>query len=926
MKFNVDKDELYYISLGDSIAESLNIDYQYGISGYFDKKNKEIHGISYPAFLARLYQEAGIKIKYFENFGLSGSKTKQWLYFLSEKNYNYSQSKKFIDNVTKNYDNLNEPDKPRISRQFGDFGIINKGDFDYLKTQIKKANLITINIGANDAKELLPFSNFFNIFLSKIDIEKNIELVNLEAKKIIKQVSEKIILIINNIKDINPNCKIILVGYLKPLNRIAHVFDEIVDNQSPEIKDKLSIKLLDWLNEIMKISAKKTNIDYINFFNDDVWYKNSKIFTKNFYDIHPSLAGYKKIAQQIFLKTTLDDFYFLKANSVETVQNKIPEFNKKYFESDWGYFNNFFDFSKTNITDTQLINIAFGKNNNFILETSKFEKEYDKYLVKNNNFDYIREAIILDDLNSKVFVDKICIFFEEKGLDPQNLIRKFLAKNKVIDIFTNVIANPIFINVVIDKIQIKIDAHESQNNKINLSELKKIIIGTFLDRKNIFIFLQKFLEVLYETKDLQIIYNLRKIIIYTIANYLNNDSKSREFFMFSQNQLHEFLKRKELNSLNELSDILLEIIFNKNNKNEIIKNIVNSFFELIKEKKNFSNLNDLFYDYFIKLFDGLNLNKIIEELLEKEIAREKIIDSFVSFFNLQNIKCQDRDLINEFLYFVIKKSKKDIYFNKIFIKILTFSKKQKNDILDKNWIDFIFSIKNEELLNFINKLTSFKISNQEEDLISNFINLIFDKSPIEEGTIFNILKNINPPTIFLKKNKRISYFILMKEVINKFEIFNKIYKNLTTIIYHSFQREKKNNNILNDLENHYFKVLFRFISSTILFAFSVFQKNININIFWFGNEKSSQKIPSITGILYHSFINKDKTNTKKELGNLIFKNTEKTIDNKKIDENNYTKDHFLYYVYTSKKYPKNKFKENEEKLETILKAIKNGQW
>ena len=73
-----------------------------------------------------------------------------------------------------------------------------------------------------------------------------------------------------------------------------------------------------------------------------------------FYEAHPTIFGYKKIAQDVLLKISASDSFFEKDN-LKNITKQIKSFNDSYLKQDYQCFQNGIDFEQKNISNQDLI-------------------------------------------------------------------------------------------------------------------------------------------------------------------------------------------------------------------------------------------------------------------------------------------------------------------------------------------------------------------------------------------------------------------------------------------------------------------------------------------------------------------------------------------------------------------------------------------
>lgn len=219
---NVDKN-IYYVALGDSLAAGQN---PYGQIGY-----------GYSDYVSNYLKENNILQTYTKDYAKSGYKISDIL--------NDIESNKKI--------NVN-------------------GKEEGIKTILRKADLLTISIGANDM--------FYKLGINNLNI-------NLEDKNKINQyINETMNDLENLIQTVQKYFKkdLVLVGYYNPL---AANSSEYARELEPQFNN---------LNINMKKLCEKYNMHFIEIYEI---FKENPEYLPNPVDIHPSNKGYQVIASSI---------------------------------------------------------------------------------------------------------------------------------------------------------------------------------------------------------------------------------------------------------------------------------------------------------------------------------------------------------------------------------------------------------------------------------------------------------------------------------------------------------------------------------------------------------------------------------------------------------------------------------------------------
>ncbi|WP_223701127.1 GDSL-type esterase/lipase family protein [Sutcliffiella deserti] len=213
---NVEKEHFDYVALGDSLAAGRT---PYGIDqdGYVD-------------FLANRFEQSQYNVN-LDNYGVSGYRTQHIL------------------------DELFIPTNPK---------------YDSLRESISNAELVTIDIGANDLLEKL-----------------NIVLTNPEmAQPVVSEIGNNIFAILSEIDKINPDTKVYVMGYYNPFPHL------------PEQQQAALMPLLDAFNQTIQSVASMNGDIFVP--TSKVIEKHEKEYLPNPNDIHLDVEGYYVIAKEFW--------------------------------------------------------------------------------------------------------------------------------------------------------------------------------------------------------------------------------------------------------------------------------------------------------------------------------------------------------------------------------------------------------------------------------------------------------------------------------------------------------------------------------------------------------------------------------------------------------------------------------------------------
>ncbi|WP_370223742.1 GDSL-type esterase/lipase family protein [Cytobacillus sp.] len=144
-----------------------------------------------------------------------------------------------------------------------------------LQEAIKNSNFITISAGAND-------------LLSEAEIDREKGTILLDPSKIpgsLKSISENYNLILQKIKQLNPDASVYVMGYYFP-------FPFISEEQKPEL-----IQLTHTLNKTIEAAALVNGASFVPVY--EKFGDNPRQYVPNPEDIHPNLEGYKLLSEAL---------------------------------------------------------------------------------------------------------------------------------------------------------------------------------------------------------------------------------------------------------------------------------------------------------------------------------------------------------------------------------------------------------------------------------------------------------------------------------------------------------------------------------------------------------------------------------------------------------------------------------------------------
>lgn len=672
-------EKVNYLAIGDSITAGFNLESGNDIRGNY--VNNQVSGLSYPAYLANYIQMVkSDALVSFDNLALSGSTIKNWLYLLDPSKENEAKQNKEILKFTLELDKQTQnPFADVIKDVFNDF---ENSSFPKLIQKVKDSNLITLSLGAND----LIFSLDFDLLI-QIQKEKNLvikeELVNQfkESQNTkLKQVHQNLSKLITLIKKINPKTNINLIGYAENLTAVASLFSSILENSFNIEKNYVS-DIIKKLNEQIKQVASENKVNFISAYDTHLWELHKKEWMKNQLDIHPSTFGYKKMAQEIFLKLAL------KQSTNSNLLTLIPYWNQNYLLQDQNYYKQQIDFKLTN---EQIIEKLVGNKNinswseqitqldaplqiqhfkanktatqawkNILtayLITNKsvlFEiindsnlttdiKQNVKSLIQNSDFPSFLKEIFATNLFSNIMasfeeyvnkadkqptLDDMISFIKEKGVKEKDLIdflhsilnSKLITENK--EMFKSIILDLIFTNKYVKDFVV---------SNINLSDkIDKTTINAIVRFQSFYDFIKQVIDEIVENKDEYLKINQISDIFPIFLSKEENINKLKDFF---QNFAKETLKNDVVISS------IIKLVANGLNVDidpgtiEQISSTIHSFNDQILNTKLFSIIQEKFTSEIISVLNSstkedLTNLKIINKIIEKS---KKIAASLVS--------------------------------------------------------------------------------------------------------------------------------------------------------------------------------------------------------------------------------------------------------------------------------------------------------
>lgn len=887
--------QINFVAIGDSISEGYSEYFQFGDSG--EMKNNNISGTSWPSYLARYIKEAFPKsLNSYYNFALSSSRPEDWNYFLgvNKKEYSFNNSKVKLEYI--NLLNKNPKNKlsSKMKKYFNNFSFQDERDFEYLIKKIKKANLITFNIGANSIIPKIPYKILIEHYL-KNDKESFIKTKN-TFKKIINETWKEIDLMIKRLKELNNEADIVCVGYIAPFSPFYELLGNLFPLFTQEEKSFISSYFIEEMNSMLKDVSSHNNIIFIDIFDKKYWKKYSYKLNEVFYDIHPTVKGYKKIAQDVF----------------STLFSKT---SKTLYLKDFVVDN---EFIKRHI---------YGTNNELIWIDDEFEKEslnfqqmfFVEKSIKNKEFSNLAFNELKNGIN--VFLKLLNVEIDEKTNQELN---KLFSNDEFINfIYESKIISKIFWNT-------QKDLNDEYNKGIykNTDDFLNILIKNIFSINNFIYFIKAF------------------VIFFGI-----NDSKQNEFMLdflsrvivkcFENNRIkNSFLNvlQSLLNTNTEKIDLKIDVNILQNALNNIdinskVSKFVNKiYFFTIKNISKIKKINDsksLFEFYFLNNRESSDFFLIFKNILENTSNLDsELTKVFIKKLHLVNIKDEESiKKINLFLKISLNEIEKNNFLKEVvfqfFIESLIV---EQSEINLSNIIKFLFSLDKKDFWKKIEKFefSSFLKSKKNLNIFVDVINLFFEAQKYNPKLINSYLKIDITQTLKITNKKKQPLFIKKIVIADKSMCLIKPGQILFNSLYVEYIKTK-NKNVLVDYENKFYKLMFRLLISSFMIGYELFQKDFSTNIFWPKTSLLFNSSFSVVKVISKFVINKNNSKEQNDFFLKMLGEDKNTKLNNNYSENSYNKNNILWYINSFEKTSIDHITK-KEKIDIISNSLINGYW
>ncbi|WP_444704837.1 hypothetical protein ACT1UH_02395 [Mycoplasma sp. 332] len=608
--------KINYVAIGDDYAAGNNNSFNAHSNNFFSKEDNEVYGISYASYLANsisLINDDETILNRYENLGLSYSTTDAWLHLL--KPTNTSNLNEFNEVI-----NLNKK-----------LGLYNANlNSEKVISNIKESNFITISLGFNDIfKKDEILSLVLRQFKDKKEENQFIVGYNKIISARIAQLSKNYTEIVREIKQINPNININLIGYSAPLIHTINIQGNFQNNVLKTTTDLL--------NKTISNIADSESLNYYSFSSENSIYENAEQFSTDYLSIFPSVNGYKKLAQDIFAK----------------MSTNITEYNSLFNNNEFSNHNKAISFIKKATTIKSLIFGVVGNNVDTFKKPYPFEKNSkNSSLIASESSNVFAQTVLaefsskikmLNNEQLKTFIDNVLSIIGINDKEAKTwfneLINSLISKHKnnlIVSLFEQLF-DSVYVQHFLNKANIKVSqllAKKSPQNTLT-SEIRKILTQEFQDKNSIYLILKSVLNSNYLSKIENKVF-IRQNLASLIKILFSNKSIKQ---LFPQ----ELLLLWDKKTMDKNIVVKFDNLVNKAVDNLLSKS------ELYFANTNFDGfINDILRDSkkeIISLFQA-----IVDWLTKDKGSLKKIIDKIAT--SLKNVYRVPQERLDDIKYFI----------------------------------------------------------------------------------------------------------------------------------------------------------------------------------------------------------------------------------------------------------------------------------
>ncbi|AXE60806.1 hypothetical protein DA803_01740 [[Mycoplasma] phocae] len=608
--------KIKYLAIGDDYTAGNNYSKNNYVVNGFDEQTSQITGLSYASYLANAIKDLNDKktsLTSYYNYGLSGSKLDDWLHILNPSKYPINTD--IQNNIDYNKNLMNDDNSSRLQEQFGNF---DEEAFNKIRNKIKEANLLTISVGFNDFfSDVDLFNNLFEITNSTTNYEDLETKLKSWSEKLVAKasaISQKYNALIKEILSVNPNAHINLVGYIGPYLKLANILKRQFNG-----KDYI-YEAVKELNNLIKKVAKNNQINFVSFHDEESIIRNPDKFSLDIFEMLPSLAAYKKLAQDIFIKLALDPFKYDELISNANGDSDVSGFSQAIL----------FEKKAEDIKQT-ILGITGDNTDNFINKKYSFENEsQNSEILESQNSDQNANPLAL--LKAKfnngkgLNAEKTASYFELTtkflGLNVSKLklsfakLKKDLADEKNRQIFANFIDQILSSETLYENInETKTKSNEVIEKKsyanLEIKDIASVFKKVFLSPNSIYTFFKELSQTDFAKNP---------IIKNKFESYTELITKD----LFASNLIKSFLPTEVSNNF--------ETIFNSDEFHNSLKNVVNSFAShLIDEPDKYSSAKN--YTEFINLLlkdSHTEIKEFIATIISSLKSNPELVETILS--------------------------------------------------------------------------------------------------------------------------------------------------------------------------------------------------------------------------------------------------------------------------------------------------------
>ncbi|MDW2908632.1 SGNH/GDSL hydrolase family protein [Mesomycoplasma ovipneumoniae] len=782
-------DQINYLSIGDSISAGFNWDYSMDLRGKIDG-NSKINGLSYPAFFASFIQKIKPNaLKSFDNLALSWTTVTDWLYLLNPENEFYKHSDKTHFHFNYYLDKkLDSPYGEQIREVFGDF---NSNSYPKLYEKIQNSNLLTLSLGANDLIEAIDFRTIAKP-MQKLATKAE---ANFEFTQNIEIASQKIYrnlqLLIQSLRQINPDLQIVLVGYNSLSSKIIKFFEKMLTNEIG-VPENYADLIIRHLNSTIQKAAKSQKVNYVDLYNESIWQEKTSEFATNDLDIHPSTKGYKKMAQDLLFKLAFEQNLEFRNEA-----NTKLQWDENYVQKDINSYRRILNLG----TNTEIFDALTVENSpeKFISENSEIEELTIQNVKKAENSPIENFINVILNNNFGAFLNRFIQLAVQNNPSVEKILTDFWQENQQAGAsFTEILQKIFssgFFSKIIDRFQSYVQdvTNKKTWEKATISGLVSYIFADF-DEKQIIDVLNTVVTSEFADKNPEKIKDLIFASIFgqtivqdlLINNIIKIDLKNKEDLkivftfdsirkLFSKIITDYHLRSKDYKNSQNFHEIIRTYLENPDNDNDNVIFIRNFISETLKHHESVQLLVTIINDNF-----EFNLNE------EDQTSIVSLLVSLADAVVRTNVWTKLNDQAAKNFLSAIKQIKTtdiaeniaSIFSEQIYTNYSTFFKDSKNLLdlfhellsfdLSQNQIDSLKKLLNK----FYPILTKFDLSNFIDTSTPNFASFSF---------FFDSLKD------FLSSNSFKPLADIVNQAINDFLVNKNKYQQIDNLNRFGFQ-------------------------------------------------------------------------------------------------------------------------------------------